>query len=354
MKILNASISFLGLSLATALGCTATTAPSDSESSVQENVGTASSSLTTLDYHGGRVLHTPTVYIIWYGNWPSNHPARTIIPEFLNHLGGSPYWAINTTYGDTTGPVQNVLRYWGSTDDHFSHGTEIGVGWADDDINGVIGDAVETGRLPLDSNGIYLVLTSQDARFNETATAYSFCDGVCGTHQHTSVLSHDLAYAVVGDATTQCPNGCIPAANRTVSPNGSPGVDGMINHIAHELSEATTDPSMNAWENGIFTYTEGADECAWNFQDTFALSNGSTANVVLGSKSYLVQSLLVDPGSSSPYCAQHILAQCGDGLCQAPETSTTCPADCPATVPKCATGYRLCDVTCVKSTSPCP
>src|SRR5262245_50643192 len=39
-----------------------------------------------IGYGGGPVmLGTPDVYFIWYGNW-TNHPAKTILPDFMSHL----------------------------------------------------------------------------------------------------------------------------------------------------------------------------------------------------------------------------------------------------------------------------
>ena len=42
-----------------------------------------------------------------------------------------------------------------------------------------------------------------------------------------------------------------------------PGVDAMINVLAHELVESVTDPDGYGWRSP--TYGEAADMCAWNF-----------------------------------------------------------------------------------------
>src|SRR5438034_11681249 len=49
-----------------------------------------------ISYHGGPVIATPNVYVIWYGVWIANQ--QLIITDFLNSIGGSPYFNINTTY----------------------------------------------------------------------------------------------------------------------------------------------------------------------------------------------------------------------------------------------------------------
>src|SRR5882757_9201451 len=57
---------------------------------------------TGIYYHGGPLLNNPAgtnVYTIWYGNWNGND-ATTILADLLSHIGGSPYFNINTTYYD--------------------------------------------------------------------------------------------------------------------------------------------------------------------------------------------------------------------------------------------------------------
>ena len=53
---------------------------------------------------------------------------------------------------------------------------------------------------------------------------------------------------------------------QTTSPNGNSGADGMINILAHEIEEATTDEDLNAWYDT--RGYENADKCAWTFGAT--------------------------------------------------------------------------------------
>jgi len=68
----------------------------------------------------------------------------------------------------------------------------------------------------------------------------------------------------------------------------------MVSILAHELDETVSDPDLNAWNNGLTA--ENADLCAWTFGPTFTVANGSLANVILGSRSYLIQQAWVNSG----------------------------------------------------------
>jgi len=242
---------------------------------------------TVITYHNGPVmLNTVNVYVIWYGNWAGN-TATTIIPDFLNNLGGSPYWNINTTYYNGAGThLANSVAFLGSTTDNYSLGKNL----SDANIRTVVSSAITSGRLPKDAAGIYLVLTAADV------TAKSgFCTRYCGWHTYSTISSTTIKYAFVGNA-ARCLNSC---AAQSVGPNGNAGADAMISVIAHELEEAATDPQLNAWYDG--SGAENADKCSWSFGTTSVLPTGAKYNMTLGTRKYLVQQNWVNSGAG--YCA---------------------------------------------------
>ena len=49
-------------------------------------------------------MHNPQIFYIWYGPWAADDPARTILTDLANSLGGSTWWNIQTTYYDESGP----------------------------------------------------------------------------------------------------------------------------------------------------------------------------------------------------------------------------------------------------------
>jgi hypothetical protein len=239
-------------------------------------------------YHGGPVmLGTVNVYYIWYGNWSGNS-AVTILTDLAQNIGGSPYYNINTTYYDgNNNHVANSIHYAGSTTDSYSHGTSL----SDSAIQAVVADAINQGRLPKDTNAVYFVLTSADV----TASS-GFCTQYCGWHTHGTIAGSDIKYSFIGNP-DRCPSAC---EAQTTGPNGNAGADGMASIISHELEEATSDPDLNAWydRRGY----ENADKCAWTFGTTYTVANGSSANMKLGTRNYLIQRNWVNDAGG--YCAQ--------------------------------------------------
>jgi hypothetical protein len=229
-------------------------------------------------YHGGPVIQgTFNIYYIWYGNWSSN-TALDILPDLASNIGGSPYYNINTTYGDTTGvKVANSVKFAGSFVDSYSRGKNI----SDGDVKTIVSDAINGAKLPSDTNGIYYVLSSSDV--NETS---GFCMDYCGFHKHATIGTSNIRYAFVGNP-DRCPAMC-ELKNTTVSPNNNPGADAMASTIAGELNRAATDPDGNAWYFDADGF-ENTDQCAWTYGSTVKQPNGSAANVTLGTRNYLLQ-----------------------------------------------------------------
>jgi hypothetical protein len=124
-----------------------------------------------------------------------------------------------------------------------------------------------------------------------------FCTQYCAWHLNATINGNDIKYGFVGNP-DRCPSAC---EAQTTSPNGNAGADGMANLLAHEISEALTDPDLNAWydQRGA----ENGDKCAWNFGTTSRAANGSHYNVTLGSTKYLLQQIWAN--ASGGYCAIH-------------------------------------------------
>jgi len=244
-----------------------------------------------ISYHGGPLLgvvgSAPVVaYYIWYGN--SSGSTTTILTDLAQNIGGSGYFNINTTYyNGSNAPVVNSVTYGGSTTDNYSRGTSL----SDAAIQGVVSDAITSGRLPKNTSGVYFVLTSADV----TASS-GFCTQYCGWHTYGTIAGSNIKYSFVGNP-DRCPSAC---AAQTVGPNGNAGADGMASIIAHELEEAVTDPNLNAWYDN--RGQENADKCAWTFGAVSTAGNGAKYNMTLGSRNYLIQQNWVN--ALGGYCAK--------------------------------------------------
>lgn len=254
----------------------------------------ALSSRTQLKYHGGPVFSTPTVYIIWYGNWAQangtdNAAGQQIIRDFFSAIGGSPYFSINSHYVGSTNAISGNVTWTGK---ETSAGYSLGTVLSDANIQTVVANAISSGAIgAADTNGLYFVMTSSDV--NESS---GFCTQYCGWHTHGTISGQDIKYSFVGNA-ARCITSC---AAQSTSPNGNAGVDGMISVTAHELEEATTDADASAWY--ARTGAENGDDCAWTFGSSYQVSNGSWANMKLGTRDFLIQRNVDFRSSGGQYC----------------------------------------------------
>jgi phosphate-induced protein 1 len=253
-----------------------------------------------INYNGGPVMHNSPVnlyYILYGSTWPTNAP--TILDNWAAQIGGTPYFNINTTYGDTVGNVPNAVTFVGTYTDSGTLGNSL----SDASIGTLTSNAINHGfpgaPVPAgtaDPNGLYMVLTAPGV-----AETSGFLSSYCGWHWSGSFVSGAVQegtiypgypvvkFAFIGDAAGPSFGAC---AVQSTSPNGDAGADAMISVMAHELAETVSDPEGNAWyaSNG----EENGDLCAWNFGSTYAAPNGSSANVNINGTNYLMQQIWVN------------------------------------------------------------
>jgi len=239
-----------------------------------------------ITYHGGALIQTPAIYIIWYGNWnqtngSDNSAGQQIVRDFANTIGGSPYFLLNTTYSAGGYNITGLATFGSNgvfeTTDTGSQGTRL----SDTKVFNVVKNAINTSKLPYDQSGVYFVVSSSNI-----AESSGFCSRYCGWHTAgNNTNGARIRYSFVGNA-NRCLSAC---AAQTTSPNGNAGVDGAISVIAHELEEATTDPDpLSGWADS--GGSENADKCAWTFGHAqYQVANGSWANMKLGLRDFLIQ-----------------------------------------------------------------
>jgi hypothetical protein len=260
---------------------------------------------TGIYYHGGRVLRSGTkvAAVYWanstiYAGGPapgatgSGTADGSIVGYFMNNLGGSPHFNINSTYTDAGGlKIANIVQYtefWANNVSAPSGTQSV----SDAQMVAMLQAAFDGNKLNYDSSTVYAIFTEGKVNLGG-----GFGTQYCAYHYHGTVtinskpqtvlyaaMPYDAAYA------SACSDGA--------SPNGDVGADAEVNTLAHEIEEATTDPMGTAWfdHRGY----ENADKCAWNF-GTRSLSGG-LANIKVGTKNFLVQQNWVNAGSGG--CAQ--------------------------------------------------
>jgi hypothetical protein len=242
-----------------------------------------------IGYGGGPVMSgTVNLYYIWYGNWGGNS-ATTILNDWGNSVGFSPNYFVNDSYDDSSGHhVAASVRLARSTNDNYSRGHNI----KGSDIWNIVTDALSSGRLPVDGNGVYFVLTAGDVNLTD-----GFCTQFCGWHTYGGYNGTNIKFSFVGNP-SRCNGSC---GGLGTTPNGNAGADDMASIMFHELSESVSDPQLNAWgdNNG-----ENGDKCAWNFGSTYRSGNGSPANAHLGNRDFLMQQMWANVGSG--FCAESI------------------------------------------------
>jgi len=255
-----------------------------------------------ISYHGGPVMTSPlnTIYVIYYGSFPdtgARNDTVRILNDFFSHIGGSPAYNVNSTYTDGNGaPIPNVLAFDPATtvyNDAYSMGKAI----TDKDIPTIVKRTIKKGRLPLDENAIYFIVTSPDAT---GGLRYG-----CAWHDGSTTLipGHTLKYSSIPVYTGTRLNSCsgnVAVYHETNSPNDNLEADNALDSFMHELSEAVSDPLPPAgWVTA--SGAENGDLCNFNYGAAYVSPNGTHASVHLGDRDYLVQAIWQNTGKG--FCA---------------------------------------------------
>jgi hypothetical protein len=233
-----------------------------------------------LAYHGGPVMTSATTYAIyWIPSKLQNGGATSVSSNYenitnamLQLYGGHGLDNNNTQYYQTskvgffffTNYVQNsggLTATYVETNpypasgcsDSYTPGNCLTDAQIQAEIQKVMAVKGWTGGL----NKMFFMLTSSgEGSCSGISCAYS---DYCAYHSYFNIGSTPVIY------------GNIPYANPswcqvfgTPSPNGDAAGDAAANVVSHELTEAITDPELNAWYGGDLSHEIG-DLCAWNY-----------------------------------------------------------------------------------------
>ena len=236
-------------------------------------------------YHGGAVMVSATnLYIVYYGKFTTRQ--HTILDTFLQNLGGTGAFNVNTEYYNKQGKhVENILNYHPSTD-AYDDAYSLGKSLSGNFDTKILHNAVAGGHLPADVNGIYILTVSPDVKLPSSVW--------CAYHSNTGAIvsGKDIKYALAADPPSSILSSCsgnLAIYHDKTSPNGDIGMDEVVDSLIHEISETVTDPDGTAWytSNG----SENGDLCNFTYGKTFLAANGSHANHTFGSLNYLAQEI---------------------------------------------------------------
>jgi hypothetical protein len=206
--------------------------------------GAKPASRVLMTNHGGPVLTSSVTQAIFWGpKWTNSSfvgDKVSGLDTWYGEFGGSNYAATNIEYSGSNGTVTASSSYIGHVIDTS---TASGGG----STNAILTEVARAITNPV-ANGYYPVYTDLP-RGNA---------GYCAWHSHGLIGSVHVQFAFFwsldGDA------GCDP---QDTSGKHSEGLAALANVSGHELSEAMTDPSLNAWYDG--SGAENGDKCAWTF-----------------------------------------------------------------------------------------
>ncbi len=274
--------------------------------------------VTNMTYHGGPVMHTNTVYLIFWappgsGGFQQNYmntitqyfhdvandstaggnttPATDVSVYSIDPQYGDPGAAqYNTTFGGsvlvTDAPASNnsCLKVYGSSYALTNCVTDTDI---QSEVSKVMGSP---NNWAPGLGNIFFVFTPKSVgscygnSVNDCAyTAYCAYHSYYSTTGNQPVLYANQPYTDDSSVSPSVAGDC----DSGQQPNGN-WADETISVASHEQNETITDPLINAWYYG--NYDEIGDLCAWNFGTALGGTAGAEYNQIYGNgDKYYVQ-----------------------------------------------------------------
>jgi hypothetical protein len=231
-----------------------------------------------LTYQGGPVMTSVNLYaIMWLpptlqNGSPTSVSSKyqTVIRNFLNDYSGHGISNNSTQYYQIVSGITSYIRAFNGLSGWYLDNSAYPASGCTDGVTGTncITDAQVQAEITkvMGLRGwtpgpgkIFLVFTS-----NGEGSCFDSSGGSCAYTQYCAY------HGYFGPSNNPTIYGNMPYANITYckggqnSPSGDAYADALTNVTSHEVTEATTDPQLNAWydtSNG----EEIGDLCAWNF-----------------------------------------------------------------------------------------
>jgi hypothetical protein len=219
-------------------------------------VGIGLGLLQNMTNHGGPILTGTSVQsIFWGASWANSSfvgDKQTGLDSFYAGFGGSKYASSNTEYTSSNGRVLS------GTVASLGHLVDTSAGpTAAPSTAQIVAEVSKVVSNPV-AGGYYPVYTDL-RRGNNTFCAWHDTGTVHGVQVEVAFF-----FNLDGDAS------CDPQDTWTTH---SQGLKALANVSGHELSEAVTDPQLNAWYDRLGN--ENADKCAWTFHKVSTFTNGT-------------------------------------------------------------------------------
>jgi hypothetical protein len=272
-----------------------TTAPSSKKLSFYPSPNTPTavptSQLDDISYHGGAIMTgTVNAYNIYYGDISSS--TKDLVNYFAANLGNSSWYSTVTPYYQIVNGVKTFLSkslvLKKSVDVAATKTVLSGT-----DVIYIILNLFETGKVPVDSNGVYSLFFRGDitAFFEFTTPSKYWLVDFCGYHGAFYLGDgRIIKFMVMGDPSYAGIAGEVCEEIRATDPGGTAnnnvGADSMVSVYAHEIANTLTNYNGQWYfdSNGM----EVADPCFWKF----GVYTGNS-NMVVGNKRFLVQQMWV-------------------------------------------------------------
>jgi hypothetical protein len=236
--------------------------------------------LGVLSYHGGPIMSGDSLYaIFWVPATLQNGKPTSLSAKYENvakrFLADYPYHGIanNSTqyYSTTSGTkyfkgIGGLSGFYIDANPYPSSGCTDGVTGTncitDAQLQTEIQRVITLEGWTPGLNKIFLVFTStgEGSCFDGTSSSCAYTQ-YCAYHGYFGSTSTPTIYANQPYAD---PNYCYYPPGGQNDPSGDPASDANVNVASHEITEANTDPELNAWwdsGNG----EEIGDLCAWMF-----------------------------------------------------------------------------------------